>query len=186
MGSMEAWVPWAVTAGALAYALYQAVVHAWERFARRWVLRFRTARARRGERKAERQLVSAGYRIVDRQVTGRVHLKVDGESISYLLRVDLIVERDGRRYVAEVKTGQKAPNLQNCATRRQLLEYGVAYEVDGVLLVEPEEKRIRRVEFDALMMPRPPARFHGALGWMLVGAALTVAVYAIVMTNWPH
>jgi hypothetical protein len=49
--------------------------------------------------------------------------------------------------VAEVKTGEVAPRLSTAATRRQLLEYRVAFDVDGVLLVCPERGTIQRVDF---------------------------------------
>ena len=63
------------------------------------------------------------------------------------LRADLLVERGGRRYVAEVKTGEAAPSLATAATRRQLLEYLIAYRVDGVLLVDAERGSVHEVEF---------------------------------------
>jgi hypothetical protein len=63
------------------------------------------------------------------------------------LRADYLVEGRGERLVAEVKTGELAPQLATAATRRQLLEYHVAFAVDGVLLVCPEEGAIHRVEF---------------------------------------
>jgi hypothetical protein len=49
--------------------------------------------------------------------------------------------------VAEVKTGEAAPSLATAATRRQLLEYHVAFAADGVLLVCPERGAIHRIEF---------------------------------------
>ena len=64
------------------------------------------------------------------------------------LRADLVVHGRGRRWVADVKTGAEAPRLTTQATRRQLLEYRVAYEVDGVLLVDMEEGVVHTVDFD--------------------------------------
>ena len=63
------------------------------------------------------------------------------------MRADYLVEQDGERLVAEVKTGAEAPELSTAATRRQLLEYRVAFAVEGVLLVCPERGTIQRVEF---------------------------------------
>jgi len=63
------------------------------------------------------------------------------------LRADYLVERGGELLVAEVKTGEEAPSLETAATRRQLLEYHVAFAVDGVLLVSPEQGTIQRVAF---------------------------------------
>ena len=64
-----------------------------------------------------------------------------------VVRADLLVSRGARRFVAEVKTGARAPRIETAATRRQLLEYAVAYDVDGVLLVDMEEHTISEVEF---------------------------------------
>ena len=63
------------------------------------------------------------------------------------MRADYLVEADGEVLVAEVKTGDVAPRIETAATRRQLLEYHVAFEVDGVLLVCPERGVIHRVDF---------------------------------------
>lgn len=78
---------------------------------------------------------------------------VDGEPLAVELHADYLVEGqpgdDGRceRLVAEVKTGDQAPLLTTAATRRQLLEYRVAWRADGVLLVCPERGQIHRVDF---------------------------------------
>ena len=63
------------------------------------------------------------------------------------MRADYLVELRGELLVAEVKTGEEAPQLSSAATRRQLLEYRVAFAVDGVLLVCPERGAIHRVDF---------------------------------------
>lgn len=106
----------------------------------------RQAVARIGEDEAERLLRSVGYAVVDRQVTGRFTLWIDDEAHELTCRADLLVERRGRRFVAEVKTGTRAPDPTHPATRRQLMEYLVAFPVAGVLLVDMEEGRVRRVE----------------------------------------
>lgn len=124
----------------------------------RWLARWRgTRRARRraaraiaGEGAAAALLQRAGYRVVARQAAARWAPLLDGEEQELEVRADYLVERGGERLVAEVKTGEAAPRLDTAATRRQLLEYLVAFEADGVLLVCPEEGArgaIHRVEF---------------------------------------
>lgn len=107
----------------------------------------RSRRARAGEDAALTLLADAGYDVIDEQacLTWTVH--VDGAPVAIELRCDAIVTRDGRRLVAEVKTGERAPSLATAATRRQLLEYVVAYRADGVLLVDPEAGAIHEVDF---------------------------------------
>ncbi len=131
----------------LAFALALATWRSWSRWRASRRARRRAARAQRGEHNAEALLESLGYEIEDRQASLVWTIACDGVDHEVLLRADLLVERDGLRYVAEVKTGQVAPRLTNAATRRQLLEYRVAYDVDGVLLVDVESGSVAEVEF---------------------------------------
>ena len=107
----------------------------------------RAARATKGEDGAAGMLERAGFTIVARQAQTTWSPTVDGEPCETELRADYLVELDGERLVAEVKTGDVAPELSTAATRRQLLEYRVAFAVEGVLLVCPERGTIQRVEF---------------------------------------
>lgn len=109
--------------------------------------RRRGRRAVRGEIEAERLLVRAGFRVRERQVPLVFPIVCDGEELPIALRADILAERDGRRYVVEVKTGEAAPRLDTAATRRQLLEYLVAYRVHGVLLVDADRGAVHEVEF---------------------------------------
>lgn len=107
--------------------------------------RLRVAQA--GESAAEAVLAEQGYEVVDRQVTVRWSLTVDGEVHEVASRADLLVTRDGLDFVAEVKTGERAPDPRRPATRRQLLEYLHVFDVEGVLLVDMETGRVHRVAF---------------------------------------
>lgn len=107
----------------------------------------RAARAGAGEEAAALLLADAGFAIVERQARVLWAPLVDGEPLLMELRADYLVEADGQLLVAEVKTGEEAPNLETAATRRQLLEYHVAFAADGVLLVCPERGTIQRVVF---------------------------------------
>jgi hypothetical protein len=107
----------------------------------------RAARAGAGELAAEGLLESHGYTIIDRQVRCLWWIEVDGEEEEVELRADLLVERDGDRFIAEVKTGTRAPDPTFPQTRRQLLEYRLAFEPYGVLLVDMEEEEILSVDF---------------------------------------
>lgn len=111
-----------------------------------WRLRRHAAQGREAERDAERLLAEEGYEIVDRQVQGEWTLWVDGEALTIRCRADLLVERDEQRFVAEVKGGVVAADPRRPATRRQLLEYHHAFEVDGVLLVDVPGGRLLLIE----------------------------------------
>jgi hypothetical protein len=112
-----------------------------------WRAKRRAKRAGGGEDDAAVMLRRAGFKIVARQARTWWTPLVDGEPYETEVRADYLVEADGELFVAEVKTGEEAPQLTTAATRRQLLEYFVAFEVDGVLLVCPEAGAIHRVEF---------------------------------------
>ncbi|MFT3697499.1 MAG: hypothetical protein QM831_30430 [Kofleriaceae bacterium] len=107
----------------------------------------RAARAMAGEGDAVALLESAGYTVVERQAIVAWAPLVDGQPIDTPLRADYLVERAGKLLVAEVKTGEAAPSITTAATRRQLLEYSIAFAADGVLLVCPESGQIHEVVF---------------------------------------
>lgn len=64
-----------------------------------------------------------------------------------ILQCDYVVERDGELLVAEVKTGAIATQLSTAATRRQMLEYQVAFGVPGIVLVDMERGTCAEVRF---------------------------------------
>lgn len=108
-----------------------------------------------GERRARSLLKKEGYRIQAEQSSGSYSLLVDGERVPVRLRADFIVERRGRLYVAEVKSGEESVKVTGRATRRQLLEYLFAFEVHGVLLLDMQESCIREVSFPPLKARSP-------------------------------
>ena len=141
------------------------------------------ARARRavdGENRSELLLARAGYTLLARQPRLAFLLLLDGDARTVDLRADWLVERGGRRYVADTKTGARAPSLDHAPTRRQLLEYRVAYDVEGVLLIDAETDTIHEVQFPALA-PRGGSRaraFATAIALLLLGALGALAAVA--------
>lgn len=143
--------PWLVAA-ALAVLLAVALLGWWrERGRVGRANRARGRRARRAENEAERWLERQGYAVLERQVVGRFDLAVDGERLEVTCRADLLLERDGCLYVADVKTGEEAPNPALPATRRQLLEYLLAFAADGALVVDMRRRRVLEVSFPGLL-----------------------------------
>lgn len=142
----------------------------------RWRLAARSSRrARRGfagQARAASLLARAGFAVQDAQPRVDWTTLQDGAPHVVELRADYLVTRRGRRYLAEVKTGEAADSLlDNSATRRQLLEYQLAFGVDGILLVCPERRAVHRIEFTAL---RPVRQAGWGLATVLLaaGAAL--------------
>jgi Holliday junction resolvase-like predicted endonuclease len=164
---------WLILSGLVAAVI--AVEAARWRLGRWWSrarMRRRAQRARAGEVAAEALLESQGFRIIARQPQRQWSLTVDGEPRTVDMRADLLAERRGLTYVAEVKTGTVAPRLDTAATRRQLLEYRLAYGVQGVLLVDMSEGTIHEVVFPLDDSAGSPGSVRRALFWLLLGAAL--------------
>lgn len=108
-------------------------------------LRAAARRGARGERAAERLLRARGFELLATQPVCRWRFQVDGKQHEVNLRADFLIRRGGLRYVADAKTG--AATKLTAPTRRQLLEYRLAFDVDGVLLVDADAGRVREVVF---------------------------------------
>lgn len=133
------------------------------RYVNRRRLRLQVDRAQAAERRAARLVEAAGFRICAQQVTGGYTFVIDGQPRLARVRADLIARDSRRRYVVEVKTGSAAkPNL--ATTRRQLLEYHLAFAVQGVILADLERNRLHRVHFAFTRAGRP--------AWLAVVALL--------------
>ena len=109
--------------------------------------RRRQERARRGEDAAERLLEREGFEVLDRQVGASWTMWIDDEPVEVRCRADLLVRGPTGCYIAEVKTGDRATDPTLPATRRQLLEYALAFDADGVLLVDAARGAVHRIAF---------------------------------------
>lgn len=171
---MLASIPREVLAAALAVALLWALAIAVGRWRVATARRRRFLRAREGEREAAGLLEAGGFAIEGAQVATHYDAIVDGDATRIELRADYVVTRRGRRYVAEVKTGRVAPRIETASTRRQLLEYRHAFDVDGVLLVDADARRIHLVEL-------PPARSVVPRAFPFVGWAAVITAVALAV-----
>lgn len=163
---------WAAAAVVVLLLLVQSVRLARLQSAPRRRLERARRRGRDGERRAAALLEGHGYRIDAVQPATAWTIVCDDEPRSVALRADLLVSRGGRRFIAEIKTGDCA-QLDTATTRRQLLEYSVAYAVDGVLLVDMEAQRVQQIRFPMAASARSPARLWLAavllaalIGWL--------------------
>lgn len=117
------------------------------RFLRGFRSRRRNQVAGRGEQTAEAILARNGFRILERQARAEWSMTVDGVEVPIEVRVDLLVSRKGKRYVAEVKTGDLAPDPCHPPTRRQLLEYALVFDAREVLLVDVPAGSVHAIGF---------------------------------------
>lgn len=99
------------------------------------------------EEEASTFLQKNGYEVIERHPEIGYTLSVNGEEYSIKVTPDYLVRKEGEILIAEVKTGESAPDISNRHTRRQILEYYIASEYDGVILVDMENREINRIDF---------------------------------------
>lgn len=140
----------------------------------------RNERAQKGEQRAVALLQRRGYRVIERQVQLTYPVVVNGKEWPITVRADYLARKKGRTFVVEVKTGSLASSLQHGPTRRQLLEYRVAFSVDGVLLACPESHTLTEIGFPALSpaAARSTTAARPMSRWLLA-IALTVTCVAV-------
>ncbi len=165
-----------LAAGITLAALVALAVARW----RRWRGLRRSLRGRRLESEAPKALARAGFRLVRHRPIAEYDLHVDGEPRPMRLEGDYLVARGGRRFLVEVKSGQGADPARR-ATRRQLLEYAMGFDVDGVLLFDAERGRLHRVEF-----PLEQRLARGRAWWFVLGAAAGLGLGAFGFPLWFH
>ena len=166
------WLPW-IFAGVLALALLRFVV---DMLVRRWRMFRRFQKGREGEAEAVALLAEEGYRVIDAQVTRKAVIYVDDEPREATVRADLLVRKQGRTYVVEVKTGAVASDPAASATRRQLLENAHVYRCDGLLFADMERRKLHTIRFET--SPSPLGSPLGSPPWRALGACLAVG-YAL-------
>lgn len=140
-------------------------------------------RALDAERAACKLLRSNGYDVLDTGARQLWPVLQGGRRVDVTLRADILVRRGGRRFVAEVKSTAMVADLKHGPTRRQLLEYAVAYRCDGVLLVDMHGGHVEEVRFPEL---RGTAAAHrvSSVAALLVVFTLGAWVGVGVMTWW--
>ncbi len=106
----------------------------------------RAAISKRAEKKAEELLKRNGFQIIDRQISKPLIIKESAVFHRYLIRIDLLVKKNGRTYVVEVKSGSKN-KITKRETRRQLLEYFLAYQPYGIILFDMDTKKFSEIRF---------------------------------------
>lgn len=136
-----------------------------------------------GERDAEKLIKQLGYKIVLRHPPATYAMAVDGEPQGVPLTADFLLELKGKRVIAEVKTG-KAAKIEQAETRRQMLEYQLAFGVDALLLIDMDTKQVRTVRFPLpkakpAALPIPAAKKRATMRWIAVGVAALFATWLL-------
>ena len=107
----------------------------------------RRSRGVRAEQTAGKILSRAGYKVKTERPRIRAHTCIDGKRHETTLYGDLVAVKQRQTYLVEVKSGQLASATRE-ATRRQLLEYWLNTDYDGLLLVDTRSGTIQTVDFE--------------------------------------
>jgi hypothetical protein len=144
----------------------------------------RFLRGSQGEHQAKFYLKKKGFHIDEEQVITQGVITIDDRPVTYNVRADYLVSKNGRRGVVEVKTGSKAVDPLYRPTRRQLLEYSALFDADDLYLFNADQKLLHRIAFDKerarpikCKSPLRAGLLAGLLGVML-GALLSWFLYA--------
>jgi len=130
---------------------------------KRWIKQ----RQRRGvikEAEAKKLLEKKGYRVLEYQPEFSYTATEGNKDVVIMLRPDYLVEKGGKLFCVEVKTGHGADGLSNKNTRRQILEYSCFIKCSGVLFVDMENKEIKKIAF-----PKPSSTWKTAVIFLLLG-----------------
>ena len=114
---------------------------------RRHLWKKKKKHALEGEEKAKTFLELEGYKVLGYQKHLTYTLLSNGIPKKIKIRPDYIVQRGFKKYITEIKTGKKVIKAKNISTRRQLLEYYFSSSTSGLLLVDMENKKIKKIEF---------------------------------------
>lgn len=137
---------------------------------RRWKVARRFKRGLIAEKHAAKFLRRHGYKILAAQLQEPITVYVNGEPQESTVRADFLVRKGWKNYIVEVKSGQQGTVWQ-AATRRQLLEYKLVYEPDGIILLDMEHHNLQKVGFSYAARRRSEWLRYGIIS-ILTGAAV--------------
>lgn len=144
-------------------------------------LRKRFSKSRQAEKEAEKILKKNGYAIIDVQKSKPLLITIGDKIHRYLVRIDYLARKRGKVYVVEVKSGEKIPYITNRETRRQMLEYYLAYQPSGVLLLNMKNKSISEVKFQFESTSRQRII---RISYFIAGIIFTLVLYYLLRGGW--
>ena len=116
---------------------------------RRWVAayKFQSEGPRFSGREVEGLLNKAGFQVLERQPKKSVLTNINGKDHFGFVEADYLVQKDKRRYVLVVHTGEGAPDPNEPNFRRRLLEHDYVFSPDGILVMDANKGEIHGVSF---------------------------------------
>ena len=134
--------------------------------------RRRLKRGIKKEKEAYKVLKKLGYKIVGNNIKYQYSLQINQDFINIGLEIDYLVQKKGKTYIIEVKSGESATKITNSSTRRQILEYSLFIKNDGILLLDMEKEDLQEIIFPIKHKNKP--RRSPILAFLLLGLAITL------------
>ena len=122
-------------------------------------------RGHRAEEEARRVLERRGFTVIERHVETTIGWWIDEAWHETTITADYLVQKDGRRSIVEVKTGKES-RATHRHTRRQLLEYRVAFAVDDIYLYDAEREILNEIDFEPMLKMRKRTVSQGY--WLII------------------
>jgi len=144
-------------------------------------LKQRFSKSRKAEKEAEKILRKKGYTVIDVQKCKPLLITIGDKIHRYLVRIDYLVRKRGKVYVVEVKSGEKIPYITNRETRRQMLEYYLAYQPSGIILLNMKNKSISEVKFQFESTSR---QWIIRISYFIAGIIFTLVLYCLLRGGW--
>ncbi len=98
------------------------------------------------EEQAEKIIGDNGYLILEKQKKFPIIIFIDGKSHLGFIIADYLVEKDKKKYVIYVKTGEE-PDLLEPKTRQILLEYDYVCSPTKLLVLNIDRVQIHEISF---------------------------------------
>jgi len=140
-------------------------------------LKKRFSKSRLAEKEAEKLLKNKGYTIIEIQQSKPLQISIGDKTHRYLIRIDYLVRKNRKIYVVEVKSGEKNPYITNRETRRQMLEYYLAYQPYGIILLNMKNKSISEVKFQ---FKQTSHQWKMKLGYFFAGILFAMLLFFLL------
>ena len=125
------------------------------------------------EDRAGEMLKAHGYRPISQHPEITYNWEIDNRERSVTVTPDWLVRRDGMTFFVEVKTGEQA-NPNQAKIRRQLLEYYLFGDADGVVYFDADRDVAKEVRFPVPIRTRSPFWM-----WFMTLISVTIAIFAL-------
>ncbi len=151
------------------WASYRGIRNWWQRRQ----INAKADRGRQMEDQAGDMLASLGYRPISQHPEISYNWIVNGQERAVTVTPDWVVKRDGKTYFVEVKTGNQA-NPNQAKTRRQLMEYFIFGDADGVIYFDADKEVAKLVSFPVQRRANIPSWM-----WILVLISIGTAIFSV-------